>query len=1007
MAMGGERRKEIEAFIETLPDPSGARMFLDRLEELPRARASGGAGDSLLLSRLLTIAAYSPFLAETLLRNPEYIDWLKRESERDLGHTKSVEELSEDLARFAARMMNAEDRVRLAGFKRRELLRIYLRDCLGVATLSEVTEELSSLADVILSDALAQAHRETVNKHGAPQARDERGRIVPAEFAIVSLGKLGCRELNYASDIDLLFLYSGKGETAGVNRRPESVIDNKAFFTAIARRIVQMIGGNVGDGSVYRIDLRLRPYGRDGDLVWEVGRASDYYRGPARNWERQALIRARASAGSDAVAVRFLDSVRDVIFQPEALPNTLAEVRRSKEQIDRKMARRTGGFNVKLGPGGIREIEFIAQALQLAHGGQEPWVRSAQTLIVLARLAEKGYLSEAERARLSSAYTFLRTVEHRLQMEQGVQTHSLPLARDRLETVARRSGYQAARDPAADFRRDLETHTANVRAVYNRIFIEGSSVQKEAAVAQACGAEIHLDDETERLIAQASAALGRVKAQSPDEKAGAAEPMIAEALASAINPIRSLRNFISWAESLATYDLSRLGGEGEIYSNLFSKLLSNELPGFLKRLMPLMSSQYISHILISRPMFAAALGEVGAGREKPELLRLMRSALDEAAGVASKTDCLRRMWYRSILEISHRDITGSAAASKHSDAERLRENNREQTALAEASLEIALEIALESLRIHDVPPSALPFAIMALGRLGHTGMDYGSDMDLLVVFDEAAAWPPPPLEEWASREAGRGAGSPQEFYARLTSQLVRVLSAVTREGFLYRIDLRLRPEGKSGPTHRAWGGLLAYLESRASAWEHSAYLKAREVAGDPVLGARARALICNTAFDAAARDGALRENLTAMRARLEKEKARGSRQNIKWGRGGMTDVYFITRYLQLRDRVYFPPERGTTRLIEHLGAGRHLDSDSTRVLLEGYGFLRRLDHWLRLLLDRPGPDLPASRASLEEITRAMGFASVEEFELAYARHTSAVRAVYEEVMRPACGGYPE
>jgi len=996
MAMAGEQRKEIEAFMEMLPDPSGARMFLDRLEELQRARAAEQTSSPLLLSRLLTIAAYSPFLAETLLRHPEHIGWLKRESDRDLGHTKSVEELSEDLARYGARMMDAEERARLAGFKRRELLRIYLRDCLGVATLSEVTEELSSLADVILSDALAQAHRELVNKHGAPQARDERGRIVPAEFAIVSLGKLGCRELNYASDIDLLFLYSGKGETAGVNRRPESVIDNKAFFTALARRVVQMIGGNVGDGSVYRIDLRLRPYGRDGDLVWEVGHAVDYYRDQAQNWERQALIRARASAGSDASVARFLDSVRDVIFQPEALPNTLAEVRRSKEQIDRKMARSTGGFNVKLGPGGIREIEFIAQALQLAHGGHEPWVRSAQTLIVLARLAEKGYLSEAERARLSSAYTFLRTVEHRLQMEQGVQTHSLPLARDRLELVARRSGYQAAREPVADFCRDVEAHTANVRAVYNRVFIEGSSIQKEPGAAQAGKAAGEMDDETERLISQASVALGRVKAQRSAEQAGAegVEPVMAEALASAIDPIRSLRNFISWAESLATYDLSRLHGEG----HALSKLLSNELPGFLKQLIPLLSSQFISHILISRPVFATALGEVGARRERPDMLRLMRGALEEVAGVASKSDCLRRMWYRLILEITHRDITGSRQTADGSGASGLRENNREQTALAEVSLDLALEIALESLGLRGVPPSALPFAIMGLGRLGHTGMDYGSDLDLLVVFDETAVWPPPPLEEWARTESARGSGSPREFYAKLASQLVRVLSAVTREGFLYRIDLRLRPEGKSGPTAQSLGGLLAYLESRASAWEHSAYLKAREVAGDPLLGARARAAICDAAFDAAARNRSLKEDLALMRGRLEKEKARGSSHNIKWGRGGMTDVYFITRYLQLRDRVYFPPEHGTTRLIEHLGAGGHLDPGSTRVLLEGYEFLRRLDHWLRLLLDRPGPDLPASRASLQNITRAMGFGSVEEFELAYARHTSAVREVCEEVL---------
>lgn len=999
-AMSGEERKEIEAFIETLPDPSGARRFLDKLEDLQRARAV--AGDSLLLSRLLTIAAYSPFLAETLLRHPEYIDWLKRESGRDLGRTKSVEQLSEDLARFSATMIESDERARLAGFKRRELLRIYLRDCLGIATLSEVTEELSSLADVILTDALSQAYREAVNRHGAPQSRDERGRIVPSEFGIVALGKLGCRELNYASDIDLLFLYSGKGETAGENRRPESVIDNKAFFTDVARRIVQMIGGNLGDGPVYRIDLRLRPYGRDGDLVWEVGRAADYYRGQAQNWERQALIRARASAGSDAVVARFLDSLRDAIFQPEALPNTLSEVRRAKEKIDRKAASRTGGFNVKLGPGGIREIEFIAQALQLAHGGQEPWVRSAQTLIVLARLAEKGYLSEAERSRLSSAYTFLRTVEHRLQMEQGVQTHSLPLARELLEVVARRSGYQTARDPVADFCRDVETHTANVRAVYNRVFVEEASVEKieDEPRERADRTAREMDDETERLIGQAAAALARVKAPRPDDKppppggATGVEPVIAEALAPVIDPIRSLRNFIAWAESLATYDFSRLHAQ----DHTFSKLLSDGLPTFLKRLMPVMGSQYVSHILISRPMLADVLAETGTRRTKSDLLRLMRGAIEEAGGVASKTDCLRRMWYRLILEISHRDLAGGRETTPGASADRLRENNQEQTALAEVSLDLALEIALESLGLRGLPPSALPFAIMGLGRLGHTGMDYGSDLDLLVIFDEKAGWPPPALEEWAQGEAARGPGSPQEFYARLTAQLVRALSAVTREGFLYRIDLRLRPDGKSGPTAPSLGGLLSYLESRASAWEHSAYLKAREVAGDPEFGARARMAICDSVFEAAAGNETLRQDLSAMRARLEKEKARGSRQNIKWGRGGMTDVYFVTRYLQLRDRVYFPPERGTTRLIEHLGEGGHLDSVSTRVLLEGYVFLRRLDHWLRLLLDRPGPDLPASQVALREVTRAMGFASAEEFEQAYARHTSAVRGVYEKVM---------
>jgi glutamate-ammonia-ligase adenylyltransferase len=224
-----------------------------------------------------------------------------------------------------------------------------------------------------------------------------------------------------------------------------------------------------------------------------------------------------------------------------------------------------------------------------------------------------------------------------------------------------------------------------------------------------------------------------------------------------------------------------------------------------------------------------------------------------------------------------------------------------------------------------------------------------------------------------------------------------VLSSITREGLLYRIDLRLRPEGKSGPVAVGLSGLLAYIGSRASAWEHSAYLKAREVAGDLNFGKRARKAICDASFDAAARNASLRDELNEIRRRLTKEKARGERPNIKWGAGGMTDVYFVTRYLQLRDRIYFPPEKGTTALIAHLGARGSLDRESENTLLEGYSFLRRLDHWLRLLLDRPAPALPASGMGLRDLARALGLSSGEELERELARQTSAIHEVYDRV----------
>jgi glutamate-ammonia-ligase adenylyltransferase len=275
-------------------------------------------------------------------------------------------------------------------------------------------------------------------------------------------------------------------------------------------------------------------------------------------------------------------------------------------------------------------------------------------------------------------------------------------------------------------------------------------------------------------------------------------------------------------------------------------------------------------------------------------------------------------------------------------------------------------------------------------------MDYGSDLDLLIVFDDDQPWPSPLLASSASGEVG-DCTTPSEFYAKLSARIVRVLSSITREGLLYRIDLRLRPEGKSGPVAVGLGSMLGYINNRASAWEHSAYLKTREVAGDLHFGERARMAICEASFDAATRNSSLREELDDMRTRLVREKALGARPNIKWGRGGMTDVYFVTRYLQLRDRIYYAPENGTTALITYLGECGSFDRDSSEILFEGYAFLRRLDHWMRLLLVRPSPVLPASSAALADITRALGLSSLEEFDQLYAHHSTAIRRVYEGV----------
>jgi glutamate-ammonia-ligase adenylyltransferase len=606
-------------------------------------------------------------------------------------------------------------------------------------------------------------------------------------------------------------------------------------------------------------------------------------------------------------------------------------------------------------------------------------------------------------------------------MEHGAQTHTLPALRPKLEMVARRCGYGQSNNPAGDFIHDLENHTAAVRAVYDRVFIhDATSLNKQEVIRDRSHAD-EIDDETVRLIKHAAARLEKVIGTSVAEAKGGGlrdetlERVLSSALPLAINATRSLRNLAAWAESLSTYTNEQIRSGWAVGEKDWIPLI--------ERLVLVLSSHYLAHLLVSRPLLAGVLVERRTATTSTDFIRVLRDAVNRETDGASKTDALRRAWYRLVVEIGYRDMAAAGGPLVGNEerphrtmdrdprtrdhrlgttdpglrnSDHLRAINLAQTALAEAALQIASEIALEALNVTSVRPSQLPFTILALGRLGHAGMDYGSDLDLLVVFDDDRDWPPRVPAGPAERIQVNW-NTPHEFYSKLTAHIVRVLSSITREGLLYRSDLRLRPEGKSGPVALSLSGLIAYIENRASAWEHSAYLKAREVAGDLHFGERVRTAICEASFDAASRNESLREELRDMRARQVKEKLRGSRPNIKWGRGGMSDVYFVTRYLQLRDRIWFPPERGTSALIGHLGELGALDSQSEGALFEGYTFLRRLDHWMRLLLERPNPTLPASSVALRDIVRALSLPSIEEFERLFAHHTAEIRDVFDRV----------
>ncbi|HET7286190.1 MAG TPA: hypothetical protein VFI71_01930, partial [Pyrinomonadaceae bacterium] len=454
----------MQSLLRDLPDQHAAERALERLKTENERSYQQLLKQPALLADVLALAAWSPLLATTLEQNPEYLPWLSRE--RADPRVRTCDELKEALARFALTNSSLNPQVLLARFRRRELLRTYLHDIRRSQTLVETMEELSNLADAILDYALSLARQDLDNRYGLPRLIDERGRTATAEFCVIALGKLGSMELNYASDIDLVFLYSDDGTTAGTGERGE--VSNREYFVKLSETTARLVGQSGGEGAAYRVDLRLRPHGRDGALACSLQEAARYYLHTAQDWERQALIRSRAAAGSAELFTRFKEAVTPAVFRPDvSVSGALASVRLAKQKIDRQVEKKSG-YNVKLGRGGIREIEFMAQALQLAHGGRDEWLRAPHTLVSLGRLADRNFVTQLEHTQISDAYTFLRMLEHRLQMEHGLQTHTVPENDEALSLVARRMGF-AGKD---DFLGALKLHTTNVRHTYDRLFAD-------------------------------------------------------------------------------------------------------------------------------------------------------------------------------------------------------------------------------------------------------------------------------------------------------------------------------------------------------------------------------------------------------------------------------------------------------------------------------------------------------------------------------------------------------
>lgn len=982
---------KVEALIRDLPDEKGARLFLNRLaNEQPRTLQKL-IRDPALLSDTLALAAWSPLLATTLEQNPDYVSWLKRE--RTDIRVRTRDQLKESLARFALTNSSLTPQILFARFRRRELLRIYLHDVRRAHTLVETTEELSNLADAILDYALSLARQDLDNRYGAP-LRDERGRIAPAEFCVIALGKLGSSELNYASDIDLVFIYSDAGTTAG-GSSDRGKLSNREYFIKLSEAITKLVGQPAGEGAAYRVDLRLRPHGRDGALACSLDESIKYYSKSAQPWERQALIRSRAAAGSSSLFSRFAAAVQPYIYRSDiSVKDALASVRLAKQKIDRHVEQNRAGFNVKLQRGGIREIEFIAQALQLAHGGDDEWLRVPHTLISLGRLGERNLISEQERSELSEAYVFLRTLEHKLQMEHGLQTHTVPQSEAQRSLLARRMGFSSASAIALnDFDRALALHTTNVRKAYDRVFANDDGLNEQRREPTLLNTEFddrgagdEVRDETRVLNAAARVFLPHLETTETKTQLKNAQwlaRLLRQAVHKSTNPHRALMLTARVAASLEK-------SEGRI------ELSEDNLAGLVDLCGV---SEFFGEILASTPSLTSSLETAKARHRRRDYRALLRAAIDSEKNLSAELSALRREWSRLLIEIGAEDAAGKVS---------LLESNELQTELAVASINVAYLIARREMARRYGPLRGGPrLSVLAMGRLASGGVDYGSDLDITIVYDSLVSSPVASL-------------TPDEAYARLVELMISVLSSVTREGYLYRVDLRLRPNGKDGPLVISSEGFLDYVRQRSAIWEWLAYVKLRAVAGDLELGrmveTHARHAIHERAREINSEK--LRQETRRVRERLEREKGRGQGQNgrhsahypggrngggrqatdTKYSAGGMLDVYFATRYLQLRDDVPDEGEdRSTLATLERLAASGSLETHDHQSLSRGYELLRSVDHHLRLIVGKvaalPSMDSPAYR----EIAKQLGFEAPTDLSETLRERMLAIREAYDQI----------
>ena len=891
----------LDELTERSASPAAVRVALERLADHPGDPLGRVEADESLANALVAVFAASRSLTRVIESRPQdALDTLtsldRRPTDEDVGDADA-----------------------LVAWRDLEFLRIAARDLTGLDRLDEVGDRIARLG----RDVLAHAHRLT-------RSDDDH------TIAVIGMGKLAGEELNYSSDIDVMFV--GEGPRQSLERRARAIMD-------IARRC-------------FRVDANLRPEGRDGPLVRSVESYESYWQRWAEPWEFQALLKARPVAGDRPLGERWFEAAQRTLWSRPFDADALRSLRAMKARAEAEVARKgIDTREIKRGPGGIRDIEFTVQLLQLVHGHLDPDLRGATTLSMLAEMSREGYIDVEDGERMATAYRLLRTVEHRLQLVDEQQIHTVPIDERQLDHLARVMGLRDAPEGTAaeQLQKELRSTQAVVRSIHERVYFR--PLLEAFAGSSAAGGDGALGPEATAARLQA---FGFVDAT----RTAAALADLTRGLNRSSRLMQQLLPLLlDWLSQSPDPDLGLLQVRNLLTGPRASRQIAEtfrESPAAARSLCALTgTSRLLGDIVAANPDLVARLPDPErlATQDLASLVDKATSALRLREGGAEQQQSLRRWQQRNLLGIGARDVFGQA------DVRRV---GRDLTTLAEATLEAALAV---------IEPG-IEFAVIGLGRFGGAELAYASDLDVAFV------------------HRGSSANDIDEA-RRIAQSLLRMVGGSTPAARIYEIDADLRPEGKNGPLSRSIDSWLAYWRDHALTWERQAMTRGRIVAGNGEVGEELLHALDEFVWQPGlSADG--QRDIRRMKARIESERIPMGEDpdfHLKLGRGSLSDIEFTVQMLELR---YDVRTTGTLDGIRALADRDVLDRDDADVLAESYEFCEQVRNRWYLVNSAPGDSLPSQPEPLLWLARALDTTPTGLREH-YRRVTRRARAVVERV----------